>query len=245
MLLLLLTGCGTPLYGTWMFTTHMTLPTGDECTRSLSHNFIGAYEPVTADTDTGWVETDTGEESAEVSFGRIEKTATGAVMVLGTASLPGTQQDDGSWLFYWTNSTSGNLTDTHVSGYVFSHNYDSSSTLRISGTLEKGTFTGVYETEQANVDTWDEYDVWSEEAAVYVGEHGEIPSGDYLNRIDSTGTEVAATNGRQDYDCGASGCTLTVSATCAYRYDFDGVATDFSPDDARWVQDAGQVAGNQ
>lgn len=243
MLLLSLVACGTPAWGTWMFTREITLATGEECTPVLSHNFIGAYEPITAGEDTAWTEFDEGEVSAEVFFGRLEQSEDGAVLILGTEALPGARQEDGTWLFYWTGSSSGSDGNSHATGYVYDHAFKNTSKLLIAGTLSGGAFTGTHETVTESIDTWTEFDVWSAEAAAYVGDTGAIPSGTYLSRIDAAGAEVAATNAREAYDCGESGCTLSVTTACAYRYVLTGVATDFDPADSRWVEDAGQPAG--
>ncbi len=244
MLLLSLLACADP-WGTWMFTKEVTLPTGDECLDDVLHNFVGAYTPIEAGDDPSWTAEETGEQSAEVLFGRVEGTDDGAVLVLGTEALPGSRQDDGSWLFYWTNSSSGADGLDHVTGYTFDHSYDSNATLRVQGTFEGGVFTGTWESETSDVDAWVESDTWSAEAAVGVGGTGEIPSGDYLLRIDATsGAETTATNTQEAFDCGEAGCTLTVSESCAWRYTLTGVATELTPDDARWVEDAGQPAGN-
>jgi hypothetical protein len=244
MLLILLSACAGPVYGTWMFTEDVTLPTGEECTDSVSHNFVGAYEPIAVGDDPSWTETDTGELSPEVFFGRVERTADGAVMIVGSDALPGTQLEDGSWLFFWTNTSTGSDSLDHVTGYAFDHSYTSSSTLRIAGTLQGSSFEGTWESETAANDAWTESDTWSDEAAGQVGSNGSIPASTYLLRIDDTGAESAATNSQLAYDCGDAGCTLTVQETCAYRYTLTGQATDFAPDDSRWVEDAGQAAGN-
>lgn len=226
-----------------MFEKAVTLPTGTECVDDVIHNVVGAYEPIEVGDDPSWTEEDSGQISPEVLFGRIEETAEGAVLVIGTEVLPGTLRDDGSWLFYWTNASSGAEGLDHVTGYTFDHSWDTSETLRVQGTLEKGVFTGTWEEETSTVDAWVESDTWSEEAAAQVGQNGEIPVGDHLLRIDTGGAEGPANNAQLDYDCGEAGCTLTVSEACAYRYTLTGTATDFTPDDAGWVEDAGQPAG--
>ncbi|MDP2306215.1 MAG: hypothetical protein Q8P18_09340 [Pseudomonadota bacterium] len=244
MLLTLLVACAPPIAGTWLFTKEVTLPTGDECTDDVIHNFVGAYEPIEAGDDPSWTETETGEQSAEVLFARIEETLDGAVLVIGTEALPGALQDDGSWLFYWTGASTGADGLDHVTGYAFDHSYESTSTLRVQGSFSKGTFTGSFESETSTIAAWSESDTWSEEAATIVGGTGNLPASTYLLRIDTGGAESAAANTQLEYDCGETGCTLTVSAACAYRYVLTGVATDFTPDDSRWVEDAGQAAGD-
>lgn len=244
MLLPLLFACAPPTWGTWMFTKEVTLPTGQECTEVTIHNLVGAYTPIAPGDDPTWAETDTGQLSGEVFFARVEQTADGAVMIVGDDALPGVEQDDGSWLFYWTNSSAGSDGLDHTTGYSFDHSYESTSTLRIEGTIDGGVFTGTHETETFAVDRWNESDTWSEEAALIIGENGEIPSDEHLLRIDTGGTEGPATNGREAFDCGETGCTLTLSEACAYRYVLTGVATGFEADDAQWVEDAGQPAGD-
>jgi hypothetical protein len=243
MLLFTFLACAPPM-GTWMFTKEVTLPTGSECLDDVLHNFVGAYTPIEAGDDPAWTESTTGEVSAEVLFGRIEETDGGAVLVLGTEALPGRMGDDGTWLFYWTNSTSGADSLDHVTGYTFDHSYEGTDTVRVQGKFEADTFVGTWETESSALETWAESDTWADEAAAIVGGTGSIPSSTYLLRIDEAGAEAAASNTQAAYDCGEAGCTLTVSASCAYRYTLEGVATGFEPDDARWVQDAGQAAGN-
>lgn len=246
MLLLQLLACGAPSWGTWMFTRTVPLPTGDECTQSVSHNVAGATEPADAAEDTGWIEEDTGETSPEVFFGRLERTSDGALLILGDDALPGTLQDDGSWLFWWKNSDEGEEDASHASGYAWRHQYATSSLLRVAGDLTADTFTGTYENETASTLTWSESDAWSEEAAVYVGENGEIPVGEYLEVVDATtGQATAANNAREATECGDSGtCTLSVTSGCVYRSTLTGVATELTPEDAPWAEDAGQPAGN-
>lgn len=244
MLLPLLVACAPPMWGTWLFTKEVTLPTGQECTDDVIHNLVGAYEPIAPGDDPTWTETDTGSQSAEVFFARVEQTDGGAVMIVGEDALPGVEQDDGSWLFYWTNSSAGADGQNHTTGYDFDHSYESTSTLRVQGTMEAGSFVGTFETETFGIDAWAESDTWSEEAALLIGNTGNLPAADYLLRIDTGGVEGAATNTREAFDCGETGCTLTVSEACAYRYALTGVATTFEPDDAGWVEDAGQPAGD-
>lgn len=244
MLLPFLVACASPMWGTWMFSKEVTLPTGDECTDDVIHNFVGAYEPITAGDDPSWTETDTGAQSEEVFFARVEQTADAAIMIIGTEALPGLIQEDGTWLFYWTSASEGTDGLDHVTGYAYDHAYESTSTLRVQGTLTGGHFTGTFETETFALDAWSESDTWSDEAAAIVGGTGALPSADYLLRIDAGGAEGTATNTQAAYDCGETGCTLTVSDACAYRYALTGVSTDFVPDDSRWVEDAGQAAGD-
>ena len=240
-----LTACAGPSWGTWMFTKEVTTATGDECLDDVIHNFVGAYEPIVAGDDPSWTEGDTGELSPEVFFGRVERTADGAVMIVGTDALPGEVQADGSWLFYWTNVSSGRDSLSHVTGYSFDHTYETATTLRVQGDLAGGTFTGAWEEETSAIDAWSESDTWADEAAAQVGGTGAIPSANYLLRIDTgTGAEESATNTQAEYDCGSAGCTLTVSSSCAYRYALTGQSTGFSADDSRWVEDAGQPAGD-
>lgn len=244
MLLVLLGGCA-PVWGTWMFTREVTLATGDECLDSISHNFVGAYEPITAGDDPAWTDTDTGEYSPEIFFARVEQTGDGAVFITGTGeALPGTRQDSGDWLFYWTNLTNSSEDTAHTTGYTYSHTGESTDTFRVQGTFTGDTFEGTWEQESSDYDTWTESDTWSDEAAATVGTTGAIPASTYLLVIDGTGAEVSASNAQATYDCGKTGCTLTVSSSCAYRYTLTGVATGFAGDDSRWVEDAGQAAGD-
>lgn len=245
MLLMLLTACTGPEFGTWLFTREVTLADGTECLGDVQHNFVGAYAPIETGDDPSWTDTSTGDVSPELFFGRIEKTEAGAALIVGSEVLPGEERDDGTWLFYWTSSDSGRDDLTHVTGYVYGYTYDTARTLRIQGAFEAGTFSGSWESETSDIDAWTESDTWSEEAAAIVGGTGEIPSAEYLLRIDAgTGAEGAATNTQEAYDCGDAGCTLTVTESCAYRYTLTGTATDFTPEDSRWVEDAGQDAGN-
>lgn len=244
MLFALLVACAPPIDGTWLFTKEVTIATGYECTDDVIHNFVGAYEPIEAGDDPSWTETDSGDQSPEVFFGRIEETDAGAVLVIGTEALPGARQDDDSWLFYWTGSSAGAEGLDHVSGYTYDHSYESTTTLRVQGTFATGVFTGSFESETSGIDAWAESDTWTEEAAAIIGDTGNLPAADYLLRIDTGGAEAAAANTKLEYDCGDAGCTLTASDACAYRYTLGGVATDFTPDDAGWVEDAGQLAGD-
>ncbi len=244
LVLALLAGCDGPLYGTWMFSKDLTFPTGDECTESVSHNFAGAYLPVAVGDDPAWTEADTGASSPEVFFARIERTGDGAVLIVGTDALPGTHLEDGTWLFLWTHTSTGQESLDHATGYAYDHTYQSSSTLRISGQLDGDHFLGTWEDATAATDAWTESDTWSDEAAVEVGSTGTLPASTYLLRADDAGAESAASNTQLAYDCGVTGCTLTVQSACASRYPLDGVMTGFEPADSRWVEDAGEAAGN-
>lgn len=244
LLALSLLGCASPVWGTWMFTREATLPTGEECGESLSHNFVGADTPEEAAGDTGWVETGTGEVSEEVFFGRIEATEDGAALILQDVVLPGIEGDKGTWTFAWTTSVATSESDAHASGYTFAHEQRVDETLRVAGTFVDGTFVGAHEAETTTNHTWSESDAWSEEAAAYVGENGELPAGDYLVVVDQEGTLVEANNSREGLECGDAGCLLSVQQSCAYRYDLTGTLTEFGPDDAAWVDDAGQAAGS-
>ncbi len=241
--LLALSACAPPIDGTWMFTIGVTPDTGAECQTTLIHNLVGAYPPVEAGADPAWVTNATAEVSPELVFGRVETTGDGAaVLVLGDRALPGAREAEG-WAFWWDTATSGEDRDTHTTGYAWSDVWNTRSTLRVSGSFAAEGFSGRHETESEDRATWSESDTWSVEAAATVTDTGRIPSADYLLRADGAGGEVAATNGREAFDCGADGCALTVTTTCARIYTIEGVPTDFTPEDADWVAGAGQAAG--
>ena len=246
MMILLALACAKPdLSGTWMFTRAVTPATGDECvTADVSHNFDGAYTPEVTEEPSPWTEDQSLEYSAEVFFGRIEADTTGMVMIIGTAALIGVEKEKNSWEFSWTNETNGYAEQSHKSGYLYTHSYDNKSTLRVSGAFEKDTFKGSHETESTGTERWTESDSWSEEVAATVGTTGQIPVSSVLVRVDGTGAEVPALNDYQTFDCDDSDCTLSKVSSCLYKYDLTAVRTDFSSDDARWVQDAGQTAGD-
>ena len=243
MLLLALIGCGGGLAGTWLFTLAYTEPTGEECVTTPTSNYTGAYPPPVAAEDTAWTQSQSLEYSSQLYFGRIEETETGAALVFGTTVLPGTKGEGDEWTFGWSKATTGETRYSHVTGYTFVRSYEQDAQVTLSGTFTKGTFTGSYDTESASTDGYSESDYWSDEAAAYVGTTGLTPVGSYLLKLDGTGVEVAATNTQAEYECSSDTCTLTVQSGCAYSYDLSAVATEFAPDDARWVQDAGQAAG--
>ncbi|MFZ5478976.1 MAG: hypothetical protein ACOZNI_19555 [Myxococcota bacterium] len=244
-MLLWILGCAAPAWGTWMFTKTVSPPDGSECQDSAIHNFTTATTPEEAATDTGWVEEASSDVSDEVFFGRLEKTAEGAVLIVGGLALPGAQGEDGGWVFQWDTTSEGVETDTHASGYLYQYDHATTETLRVEGAIEGSAFTGLWETSTRNDRTWDESDLWTEEAAAYVGENGEMPVGDWLVVTDDTGAVVEATNAREVADCGDgdTSCTLAVSSTCVYRSDLTGVATELAGEDAPWTEDAGQAAG--
>jgi hypothetical protein len=236
--LLLLAGCA-PLWGTWMFTLDYTVATGDECATTVTHNFSGAAAPEEAIGDTGWTSEATQDVSPQVFFARLEEYQDGAVLIVGEEALPGKESGGGAWAFEWTGSSAGEESQTDASGYSYGHRYDDTSSLRVGGIFANGTFAGTYDSGSETWDTWDESDTWSGEAAAVVGENGAIPAGSYLLLEDGT----AAGNAREAYDCESAGCALTVEAVCAYAYAMTGVYTEFTPDDSRWTEDAGQPAG--
>lgn len=245
MALLLLLACGAPTWGTWMFTKAVTVATGDECETSVTHNLAGATLPEEIAGDTGWVETSAAEVTPEVFFARVEEAGDGAVLITGEDAWPGARQDNGSWVFRWETGSTGQDDASHASGYAWHHVYASAAEVRITGDFAGDGFTGLHETESTTDGSWTESDTWSEEAAAYVGDNGEIPVGEHLVVVDgTTGTATAANNAREASECGDSGdCALTVHEGCLYSYTLTGKATEFSPDDAPWTSDAGQAAG--
>ena len=239
-----LTACAPAPWGTWMFHREVSVPTGDECATTITHNFAGATEPAAAVDDSGWTDTTTAELTSEVLFGRIEQDEEGgAILILGSDALPGTVDEKGNWMFTWTGTTSTTAGSTHASGYAMDAANDKSSTQRVAGAFESGTFDGTYEVESDELVTYSESDLWSEEAAVLIGEHGNIPTATYLVVSDGAGGEIAAENSRTVSECAAEGCALTVESACATVNTLTGQLTDFTPDDSRWVEDAGQPAG--
>lgn len=244
MILPLLVGCATTPWGTWAFTLEMTEPVGDECVSTPTHNFTGAHEPTpTTTTDPNWTQSADVEVSPVLFFGRLEESGQGAMLIVGAEALPGIHNDDGSWSFAWAGSEAGTEENVHATGYDFVHHYESTATLRIKGTFNTDTFTGAYANETTATEKWNESDTWSEEAAVYVGEHGEAPVGEHLVLTDSAGVEYAASNSRTIYDCDSAECTFALESTCGYSYDLTGQLTTFAGEDAQWVEDAGQPAG--
>lgn len=242
LLLPLLFGCATPIWGVWMFTLALSPATGEECVTSISHNFAGAHEPVTAAADETWVSESTEEFSSQVFFGRLEEMGQSSVLILGNSALPGERKDDGTSMYAWESFDKGTDQVSHASGYAFSASYADESALRIAGTFNNDTFVGKYSTESTSLDQWNESDTWSDEAALTLGDRGSIPSAPYLVLTDGAGVETPVVNIRQSYDCDSAGCTLSAETACGYSYELTGQATDFEADD-RWVRDAGQPAG--
>lgn len=244
-MLLILLACAPIPSGTWMFTRVLTPDTGEECVDpSVSHNFLAASTPEEAEVATDWNEETSAEWSPEVFFGRLEATATGALLIIGSEVYPGEEDDAGDWTFYWTNSSSGNETDTHVSGYLFAYTYETSTTIRISGAFDKDQFVGTHETESSAVESWVETDTWSDEAAATITSTGQIPASTYLVTTDDTGATVPAVNDQYAAECSDTSCTLLVNQACAYRYTLTGVLTELEGEDSRWAQEASQAAGN-
>lgn len=243
MLLALLAGCGTPVSGTWMFRVAVTAATGDECVDSVTHNLVGAYEPPPTTEDLTWTSTTDTTQSEQVFFGRVEEGEEGAVLIVGTASLPGTTDGKDHWSFSWTGTESTRTTNEHATGYQFRQTVDTSLTTVLTATVQGDTMSGSWEQSTESVASWAESDTWSDDAAAYVGSTGAIPTGNYLLRLDGTGAEVPAVNTQSSYDCGDGSCSLTVSDACTYTYDLTGTRTAFDPADANWTEDAGQPAG--
>jgi hypothetical protein len=226
-----------------MFTLDYTQDVGDECATSVNHNFLGAYPPPPPVPDVNFETTQDVEVSPQVFFGRIEDTDAGPVLVSGATVLPGVDMGKGAWEFAWTHFQSGTDGYQHITGYQYSDDYENSTTVRIGGSFRKGSFSGTYDYETVANDAYSESDTWTKEAAAYIGSSGLIPASTYLLKLNGKGVEVAAVNDQSPVDCSASPCTLSVQDGCAWRYTLTGVETDFLPDDARWVQDAGQAAG--
>lgn len=243
MFLALLLACGSSIEGTWMFEVAVTLPVGDECASSATHNFVGAYQPPEAVDDLSWTSDQSGMVSKEVLFGRIEDGGDAPVLIVGSSVLTGTDKGKGGYSFAWTHSETTRTENQHATGYTFVQNVEDSATTTVEGNISKGAFDGTWTEETASTAQWTESDTWSDEAAAYVGTTGAIPSGTYLLRLDNTGAEVPATNAQSAYDCGEAGCSLTVQQGCAYRYDVHGTRTAFEPADANWTEDAGEAPG--
>ncbi len=241
---LLLAGCATTPWGTWAFTLAVTPATGDECAVSTTHNFTGAYAPEsTTVVDESWTTTTTSSDSPALFFARLEAYGQGSMLIVGDEALPGTHNEDGSWTFAWEGESTDETVATHASGYDYTAYAASTSTLKIKGTFNTETFTGDYLPQTTSLQKWDESDTWSDEAAAYVGDNGEAPVGTYLVLSDGAGGEIAANNNRAVYDCETATCALTVESTCDYRYALTGQLTEFGPDDAGWLEGAGQPAG--
>ena len=249
MLALLLLACGGPIDGVWMFTRAVALPATPTCTQSVTHNAVGAREPeATSTEDTAWVETDTAAESGEVFFGRVTRTDDGgALLLLGTEVLVGTQGESGDWAFAWTGNEDSRDSDAHVGGYRYAHTAARLATQRLTGNFASDGFDGTWDDESMVTETWTESDAW-EDAAPYVSDPGRIPLGTYLVKDDGAGGTVAVANGRTSYDCGsgsngANGCALTVVQSCAYRTTLTATRTDMSGEDDGWAAGAGQPSG--
>lgn len=243
MLLVLLLACSGGPFGTWRFTLQYTDPTGDECATTVTHNFISAYTPPPASDDPSFSETHSATYSPQVFFGRVERTATGSAMVVNGTVLEGVDKGGGAWDFTWTRSAEGQDAYTHVTGYGYSDDYTDTDTVLIGGTFAKGVFTGSFNNETVSSDAYTESDTWSDEAAAYIGTTGLTPASTYLLKLDESGNEVPVTNTQSAYDCSSAVCSLSVQDNCAWRYELTAEQTDFSPDDATWVEDAAQPAG--
>lgn len=243
MLLVWLVGCGSSPLGTWLFFREVPEFVGDECATSVSHNFIGAYTPPELLQDLSWQSDSSSSVSEEVFFGRVEELGDGLVLIVGNDAYPGIEKGGGLFEFSWTGEDGDLVEQQHVTGYAFTADTLSTSTVRITGTFSKDGFLGNYDVETSTVASYQESDTWSAEAAAYVGTTGQIPASSYLLRLDSTGAEAAAYNDQSAYDCSAVECFLTVQDGCAWRYPLTGEATELTPDDAGWADDAGQPAG--
>lgn len=239
---LVVAGCGN-VDGTWMFTRAVTVATGDECTSGVTHDFVGAYQPPDATDDSSWSGTDTAEVSSDVFFGRIDREGRSAVLIVGASAYPGVKQSDGSWVFSWSHTMTGQESDEHATGYKYSYAYETTNTTRVSGTFTGDTFTGTWEDASESSQSWTESDTWSDEVVATIGTAGRVPASSYLLKLDSEGNEVAASNDYVAADCDVSGCLLTVTEACGYAYDMTGTNTGFSEADAPWTSDAGQGAG--
>ncbi len=237
-----LAGCGN-VDGTWMFNRAYTVPAGDECTSGVTHDFVGAYQPVGTAPDTAWTSTDTATVSGDVFFGRIDQQGKSAVLIVGTGAYPGVKQADGSWVFSWDKSAKDAQSDTHESGYQYLYTSDTTNSTRVTGTFTSDTFTGTWEDSSQSSQSWTESDTWSDDVAATIGTTGRVPASSYLLKLDADGNEVPATNEYQTADCDVTGCLLTVTQACGYTYDLTGAATGFSAADAPWTSDAGQTSG--
>lgn len=243
MLILLAYGCAAVPFGTWLFERTLTTATGDECATTLSHNYVGAYEPAEATEDTAWSTESETVSSNEVFFGRIEGTEDGgAVLIIGSEALLGSSEG-GAWSFGWDASESSTEADVHAAGYQYTASVEAVATTRIAGSFDTSTFTGTWDEESESTAKYTESDTWGDDAAAYVGTTGQTPVSSYLLVTDAYGTETSAYNNYSSYECDTGGCALTVQYVCGYSYTMTGVLTDLLPEDNRWAEDAGQPAG--
>lgn len=229
------TGCTNTITGIWMM--QISYPAADTCVDTISHNFTGATVPSdTTDTADGWTQDDSETRTDELTFVQVETTGKDtAVLIMGSQAWPGTMSDKGHYTFAWSGSDEQLQDSSHDSGYTYTYSSSALSEEQLVLVMDQGLGSGTWESTSTNDQSWLESDTWSKDLPFA---RGAIPAGDYLVVEGTQGKkgpkpqETPASNGRDDSDCDADNCTLTVTTTCDDSLDVVLTQTDFSDDDA-------------
>lgn len=244
--LALVAGCsGGGITGIWMMELPFMSTDTQTCNEQVDHNFTGAYVPEDTGMGAEWTETTTVKSSDKLQFVQIiEADKDNAVLIAGNKAYPGTRDND-QWTFEWT-TESENIDDKlHQSGYEYTSDLRSTSTIQLTLTIDGDSGTGTWSEDSQNDDYWTESDTWSEELSQGdVGPTGQIPSYRYLvHDIDGGPTGVPQKNDWETADCSGD-CTLRVIEECTGSYDVTVTRTGYQQEDAyQNVGNAGQGYG--
>ncbi len=246
----LLPGCGGIIDGVWQLSMQAAANVDENCQESISHNFSDSWVPADEEESTDWTSSEQDADSDQVFFALVTSTAAGAAtLIIGTAAYPGIEEANGSWTFTWTDLSTSSESDVHATGYAWSATSDEAREVVYQLVFNGEVVNGTMDTATTASYNWSESDSWpAESLAGYLsgdGTVGQIPASTYLVTDDwESGTEVAASNSSEIFDCDDSECAINRLYTCSATYELDGTRTSLSSgEDYEGVSGAGQSAG--
>lgn len=198
------------------------------CETTVSHNFIGAYEP--SEGTSRWTEEELSERSDALYFAQISfldgQTAT---MVLGGQVWPGTSSEKGEWEFTWTGTADDRLSREHAEGYRYTEQKFAQVVETISLTIDGKAGSGSWDIDSVADDTYTETDQW--DVAVGLAQ-GTIPAGTWLVVDDEFADGVPVTNLPDEAECQDATCQLRVQDSCQESRDFEATLTGYTAEEA-------------
>ena len=227
----------------WIF--YWDTPVIGQPTVSVSHNFQRASEIAAADaTDPGWTHTSDASTSQGASLAQITYSSRDeALLVLDEVPWPGLREGD-VWTFTYERFSDGSDSDSHISGYQYSHIWSDTFNGVITITRVKDVATGTTEATDGTNDNWREDDLWDPDIDI---PSGQTPSHEYLEiRTGGRGggKTTPATNARDVSDCNNPECWLTVVTQTVTTGSFNGALTGYDEESAYlYLSEVEQPAG--
>lgn len=234
-MLLFLFACSADPSGVWLFHLAET-PDAEECSTTVSHNFIAAGLPAESLDDSEWEIEASSTWSESSLFGLVSGAGAGYTLLLDGRIY---ESADGA-SFTYARSAVDDESWSHPSGYVWNASGAASVERVVSANLEEG-WTGTWSSVASTSEDYEESDGWSEE--IGIGAVGQIPSGEHLVEDDGADGEVAVDNGFDTLDCADEPCQLTITTDCAIEWSLSAELTDLAAEDyeavAGYETDAG------